>query len=67
LTYLKALNEICPPHAILAFNTSALPISTMASMSRRLDKVLELQFMNPVPVIQGKRSVIDSHLKKGII
>ena len=49
----KALDEVCPPHTILASNTSALPIAAMASMTKRPDKVLGLHFMNPVPVMRG--------------
>jgi 3-hydroxybutyryl-CoA dehydrogenase len=49
----KALDEICPPHAILASNTSALPIAAMASATKRPDKVLGLHFMNPVAVMRG--------------
>ena len=45
----KALGEVCPPHTILASNTSALPIAAMASAIKRPDKVLGLHFMNPVP------------------
>jgi 3-hydroxybutyryl-CoA dehydrogenase len=49
----KELDAICPPHAILASNTSALPIAAMASATKRPDKVLGLHFMNPVPVMRG--------------
>jgi len=49
----KTLDEVCPPHTILASNTSALPIAAMASATKRPDKVLGLHFMNPVPVMRG--------------
>lgn len=49
----KTLDEICPPHTLLASNTSALPIAAMASATKRPDKVLGLHFMNPVPVMRG--------------
>jgi len=49
----KTLDEICPPHAILASNTSALPIAAMAAATKRPEKVLGLHFMNPVPVMRG--------------
>jgi len=49
----KALDEVCPPLALLASNTSALPIAAMASVTKRPDKVLGLHFMNPVPVMRG--------------
>jgi 3-hydroxybutyryl-CoA dehydrogenase len=49
----KALDEVCPPHAILASNTSALPVAAMASATKKPDKVLGLHFMNPVPIMRG--------------
>lgn len=45
------LDKICPPHAILASNTSALSIIEMAAATRRSEKVLGLHFMNPVPIM----------------
>jgi len=49
----KELDRVCPPHAILASNTSALPIAAMASATNRPHKVLGLHFMNPVTVMRG--------------
>src|SRR5947209_5719085 len=46
------LDEICPPHAILASNTSSIPIIQMATATQRADKVLGMHFMNPVPVMR---------------
>ena len=46
------LDEICPPHAILASNTSSIPIIQMATATKRPDKVLGMHFMNPVPVMR---------------
>jgi 3-hydroxybutyryl-CoA dehydrogenase len=46
------LDRVCPPHAILASNTSSIPIIQMATVTKRPDKVLGLHFMNPVPVMQ---------------
>ena len=45
----KQLDDACPPHAILASNTSSIPIIQMATATRRPDKVLGMHFMNPVP------------------
>jgi len=45
------LEKICPQHAILSSNTSALSIIEMAAVTKRADKVLGLHFMNPVPIM----------------
>ena len=45
------LDRVCPPHAILASNTSSIPIIHMATATRRPHKVLGMHFMNPVPVM----------------
>lgn len=46
-----ALDDICPPHAILASNTSSLCITEMASVTKRGGQVLGMHFFNPVPVM----------------
>jgi len=46
------LDGICPPHAILATNTSCLSIIDMAMATKRPDKVLGLHFFNPAPVMK---------------
>ena len=49
----RELDAICPPHTILASNTSAIPIIHMASATQRPDKVLGIHFMHPVSVMKG--------------
>ncbi|MBN6187110.1 3-hydroxybutyryl-CoA dehydrogenase [Aneurinibacillus sp. BA2021] len=48
----KQLDEIAPPHAILASNTSSLPITEIAAVTNRPEKVIGMHFMNPVPVMK---------------
>lgn len=48
----RDLDEICPPHAILATNTSSIPIGRIAAQTKRPDKVIGMHFMNPVPVMK---------------
>jgi len=47
------LEEICPRETILASNTSGIPVSLLASATRRPDKVIGTHFMNPVPLMKG--------------
>lgn len=48
----KKLDEICPAHTILASNTSSLPITEIAAVTKRPEKVIGMHFMNPVPVMK---------------
>jgi 3-hydroxybutyryl-CoA dehydrogenase len=47
------LEEICPRETILASNTSGIPVSLLASATKRPDKVIGTHFMNPVPLMKG--------------
>jgi 3-hydroxybutyryl-CoA dehydrogenase len=55
----KKLDESCEPRALIATNTSTIPITELASVTRRSEKVLGLHFFNPatmmdvVEVIKG--------------
>ena len=46
------LDEICPKHAILASNTSVLPLIEMAIATKRPDKVIGLHFFNPASAMK---------------
>lgn len=48
----KKLDEVCPPHTVLASNTSSLPITEIAAVTKRPEKVIGMHFMNPVPVMK---------------
>ncbi len=47
------LEEICRQETILASNTSGIPVSLLASATRRPNKVIGTHFMNPVPLMKG--------------
>jgi len=46
------LDQICPPDAILASNTSSIPIIQLAAATKRPGHVLGMHFFNPVPAMQ---------------
>src|SRR5262245_59318504 len=48
----KALDQITPPSAILASNTSSISITKLGAATSRPDKVIGMHFMNPVPVMK---------------
>ncbi|WP_249661983.1 3-hydroxyacyl-CoA dehydrogenase family protein, partial [Lysinibacillus fusiformis] len=48
----KKLDGIAPAHAILATNTSSLPITEIAAVTNRPEQVIGMHPMNPVPVLK---------------
>lgn len=48
----EELDKVTPQEAILATNTSSLPITEIAAKTGRPDKVIGMHFMNPVPVMK---------------
>lgn len=52
LEIFRKLDETVKDGAILASNTSSIPITKIASVTKRPDKVIGMHFMNPVPVMK---------------
>jgi 3-hydroxybutyryl-CoA dehydrogenase len=52
LELFKTLDAVVKPGAILATNTSSLPITKIAAATQRPDKVIGMHFMNPVPIMK---------------
>lgn len=48
---LKRMDGVCRPETILASNTSSIPITRLATATRRPDRVIGMHFFNPVPVL----------------
>ena len=46
----EQIDPICRPDCVFAANTSAIPITRLASFTARAPKVLGMHFMNPVPL-----------------
>jgi 3-hydroxybutyryl-CoA dehydrogenase len=49
----QTLDETCRPDALIASNTSAIPITELAAVTNRPEKVLGLHFFSPVPMMQA--------------
>lgn len=76
------LDQICASECVFVPNTSAIPITRLASLTRRPDRVVGVHFMNPVPMkpavelipghhaspdsVQRVRDLLDSIGKKAI-
>jgi 3-hydroxybutyryl-CoA dehydrogenase len=48
----RRADDVLPPDAILASNTSAIPITSLAAVTSRPEKVIGMHFFNPVPVLE---------------
>jgi len=63
----KQLDEICKPEAILATNTSSLPIGEIATAAKRPERVIGIHFMNPVPVMKGVEVIPGRHTSDEVL
>jgi 3-hydroxybutyryl-CoA dehydrogenase len=48
----RRADEVLPPAAILASNTSSIPITSLAAVTSRPARVIGMHFFNPVPVLK---------------
>lgn len=52
LQIFRTLDQVAPPTAILATNTSSISITRIAAVTKRPGQVIGMHFMNPVPVMK---------------
>lgn len=48
----RDIDQLCPPHTILASNTSSISITSLAAATNRPQQVVGMHFMNPVPLME---------------
>jgi 3-hydroxybutyryl-CoA dehydrogenase len=48
----RRADALMPPAAVLASNTSSIPIGSLAAATSRPEKVIGMHFFNPVPVLK---------------
>ena len=48
----RGADEVFPSEAILASNTSSIPITSLAAVTGRPEQVIGMHFFNPVPVLK---------------
>jgi 3-hydroxybutyryl-CoA dehydrogenase len=48
----RRADAVLPPNAVLASNTSSIPIGSLAAATQRPDKVIGMHFFNPVPMLK---------------
>jgi len=61
-----ALDEVCRPDAVLATNTSSLPVTRIATGSRHPGRVLGVHFFNPATVLKLVEVVSTDHTEPGL-
>ncbi len=52
LEIFRHLDELTPPNAILASNTSSISITKLANATQRAPRVIGMHYFNPVPVMK---------------
>jgi len=48
----RRADEVLPAQAVLASNTSSIPITSLGAVTSRPDRVIGMHFFNPVPVLK---------------
>jgi 3-hydroxybutyryl-CoA dehydrogenase len=61
----QKVDELAKPEAILASNTSALPITEIASVTDRGQNFVGIHFMNPVALLKYNNGIYQKYWKRG--
>lgn len=61
------LDKICPDDCVLVANTSAIPITRIAALTDRPDRVVGVHFMNPVPMKPAVEVIPGHHTSDGTV
>lgn len=52
ISLFEKIDNKCSPKTIIASNTSSISITKLAESTKRIDKVIGMHFMNPVPIMK---------------
>lgn len=63
----EQLEKVSNPNAYYAVNTSCIPVTEIAALTNRPDKVIGMHFMNPVPMIEAVEIMKGFHTSKETI
>jgi 3-hydroxybutyryl-CoA dehydrogenase len=63
----RAIEPICPEHCVFGVNTSAIPVTKVASVTGRPARVIGTHFMNPVPLKPLVEIIRGFHTSPGTI
>ncbi len=57
----RRADSILPAEAVLASNTSSIPIASLAEVTNRPERVIGMHFFNPVPVLKLVEVISSAH------
>lgn len=63
----EKIDTICPHHCIFLVNTSCIPITRIAALTQRPQKVIGTHFMNPVPLKAAVETIRGFHTSEETI
>jgi 3-hydroxybutyryl-CoA dehydrogenase len=61
------LDRVCTPQTVIAANTSVIPITRLASLMRKPERVVGIHFMNPVPLVKAVEVIRAVHTSEATL